>query len=84
MSDPEETQALIRDTVRQTLLELGLNIERPADIIELQKDFQHLRSWRRSVETLGMKGVMVALGVFISGALAAFLLGVKNMVGPHS
>lgn len=84
MSDPEETQTLIRDTVRQTLLELGLNIERPGDIIELQKDFQHLRNWRKSVETLGLRGVLFALGVFISGALGAFLLGIKNILGSHS
>lgn len=70
-------EELIRKTVLQTLLELGLNVADPKDVIELQKDFQHVRRERVAFETLGLKGVAFILTTAIGGAFAAFIVGVQ-------
>lgn len=70
-----ELQELIALSVRQTLVQLGIDGDNP---IEMQRDFQHLREWRKAGEDLRSKGLMTLWGLFIAGAVALLLVGVKN------
>ena len=45
----DELRALVAGTVRETLVQLGVD---PSDPLEMQRDFQHLRQWRESGEEL--------------------------------
>jgi len=73
----EEARTVIRETVRETFLMLGVKIDDP---IEVQRDFQHLREWRQATESIKSKGALAATGVIVSGLLAAAWLGIKEFV----
>lgn len=75
---PEEARALIREAVRETFLMLGIKVDDP---IEVQKDFQHLREWRSTTESVKAKGTLAIVTVLVSGAAAALWLGVKELLG---
>lgn len=74
---PEEARLLIREAVRETFLMLGVTVDDP---IEVQKDFNHLREWRNTTESIKSKGLLTMIGVMASGALAAIWLGLKEML----
>jgi hypothetical protein len=75
---PEEARALIREAVRETFLMLGVKVDDP---IEVQKDFQHLREWRNTTESIKSKGLLTVMGILVSGMLAALWVGIKEFVG---
>lgn len=75
---PEEARALIREAVRETFLMLGVKVDDP---IEVQKDFQHLREWRNTTESIKSKGLLTVMGILVSGMLAAIWVGIKEFVG---
>lgn len=66
-----------RETVRETLTSLGADVEKP---LEMQRDFQHLREWRTTTESVKSKTVLALLTLLVSGTVAAFWVGFKEMV----
>jgi len=75
---PEEARALIREAVRETFLMLGVKVDDP---IEVQKDFQHLREWRTTTDSIKSKGLLTLVGIAVSGIAAAAWLGFKALLG---
>jgi hypothetical protein len=75
--DKEELRDLIRETVSETFTQLGVQYSSP---LEMQKDFQHLREWRLSVESVKSKTMLAIVGVFVSGTLGALWLGLKEVL----
>lgn len=73
---PEEARALIREAVRETFLMLGVKVDDPT---EVQKDFQHLREWRSTTESIKSKGMLTLVGIAVSGLAAAVWLGLKEL-----
>lgn len=73
---PDEARALIREAVRETFLMLGVKVDDP---IEVQKDFQHLREWRQTTDSIKSKTITTALGLVVAGALGAFWVGFKDL-----
>lgn len=71
----DELRELIAETVRETLTQMGAD---PAHPLEMQRDFQHLRQWRRAGEDLHHKGMLALLGIFLSGVVALVLVGVRD------
>ena len=74
----EELQKLIAEAVRQTLVQMGAD---PSNPIEMQRDFQHLRQWRRAGEDLRSKGMLTLLSIFVTGSVALFLVGLRDYFG---
>lgn len=72
-----EIERIVSESVRQTLIQLGIAA---ADPIEMQKDMQHLREWRKSMESIKSKTMITLLTVFLSGVLAALWLGFKSII----
>jgi len=68
---PEEIAAV----VRQTLLQMGVDSDNP---LESQKDFQHLRQWRRAGEDLRSKGMLALMSIFITGLVSLVIVGLKE------
>ncbi len=68
------------EAVKETLIRMGLQADDP---IEAQKDFQHLRQWRKSTQSLGMKVTALVLLTMVSGALAALWVGLKAAAVSH-
>jgi hypothetical protein len=75
---PEELRQMIRETVQETFTTLGVAVDDP---IEVQKDFQHLREWRQTSESIKSKGILAMAGILVSGLAAAAWLGVKQILG---
>lgn len=78
--DPEtrlELERIVAESVRQTLIQLGIST---LDPLEMQKDMQHLREWRKSMENVKSKAVITTLTVLLSGLLAAIWLGFKAVI----
>lgn len=75
---PDEARALIREAVRETFLMLGVKVDDP---IEVQKDFQYLREWRTTTDSIKSKGLMTLMGILVSGLVAAAWVGFKDFVG---
>lgn len=79
--------------VSSMLLSLGIDIKDPlkaqrdfaalsevrhlVDDDEFQKDLAHLRSWRKATEDVRAKTLMAVVGLLITGAAAAFWIGLK-------
>lgn len=68
---PEEIIAV----VRQTLLQMGVDSDNP---LESQKDFQHLRNWRRAGEDLRSKGMLALVSIFVTGLVGLLIVGLKE------
>jgi hypothetical protein len=73
-----ESKALIRAVVKETFLMLGLEVDDP---IEMQRDFQHLRDWRTTSDSIKAKSITAVVGILASGLLAAAWLGLKESLG---
>ncbi len=73
-----ETQMLIAESVRQTLIQLGVESENP---LEMQRDFQHLRAWRKSGEEIKSKSILVITGTFVTGLISIIWLSIKGHGG---
>jgi hypothetical protein len=75
----DELRELIRETVKEsveeTFLRLGVATNDP---IEVQKDFQHLRDWRLTSQSIKMKVLASAFGLLVTGGLAALWVGLKD------
>ncbi|MCX5581502.1 hypothetical protein [Kaistia terrae] len=71
----DEIRAIVKASVEETLLALGIDTDEP---LEAQKDFQHLRAWRTSSETVKRQGLMTAVGILITGLLGLIYLAVRG------
>lgn len=68
---PEE----IAEVVHQTLLRMGVDSNNP---LESQKDFQHLRQWRKAGEDLRNKGMLALMTIFVTGLVSLVIVGLKD------
>ena len=73
----DQIKELIKDTVLDTMTKLGIEQEKP---LEMQKDFQMLREFRTSAETIKRKGMMIAFSCVVSGIIAACWMSFKAVI----
>lgn len=70
-----EIKKIVAETVVETLIRLGVDASNP---IEVQKDFQHLRAWRNSSDTVKRQGILTAVGVLTVGILGLIWLAITQ------
>lgn len=70
-----EVRRIVRETVMETLLSLGVDHENP---LEMQQDFQHLRDWRVATQSVKRKGVGVMVTVLVTGMIGALIVGLHE------
>lgn len=73
-----DVDEVVLRTISTILTSFGIDEE---DRVELRRDFQHLRRWRKSYEQVERVGWTAAIGVVVTGLLAALWAGVKVMLG---
>lgn len=71
----DELEDLIEKTVNQTLVKLGVD---PEDPLEVQRDFKFVRDWRKSSEAVKRKALLAAVGIVVTGAIGAILVGIRH------
>lgn len=71
----EDLKKLISSTVEETLLKMGVDSSNP---LEMQKDLQHLRSWRASTEAVKRQSMIAAIGIVTAGTLALIWQTIRN------
>lgn len=69
----------VQQTVSETLVRLGVEVTDP---IEMQKDFQHLRDWRETTNTVKSKALLAMVGLLVSGLAASVWMGLKETILP--
>jgi hypothetical protein len=73
----EELHDLVRLVVKETLVGLGADVENP---MEMQQDFQSLREWRITADTIKKKTLVVCIGTIVAGIIAAIWIGIKSIL----
>jgi hypothetical protein len=63
-----------KEAVRQTLLTLGVNIEKPDSILKMQQDFAYLRDWREASGTIKARTITTLVGIVVTGLAGAVWL----------
>jgi hypothetical protein len=77
--DDQQLRKIIRETVQETFVAMGL----PNDPIEAQRDFQHLRDWRKAVDAAKQRTFLATLALLGAGLIAAVTTGLKSFLsGP--
>lgn len=74
-----ELEAVVKHAIEDTLTRLGFDVNDPQ---ELQRDLQHVRTWRRASEEVQRKGVLTILGILLTGGCAILWLGIKHAISP--
>jgi hypothetical protein len=70
----------IQKALRQIGLVLGVDVSSPDGVLEAQRDWMHLRGWRRSTETIKSKGLGAVVMFLTASALGAFLYAVRGFM----
>lgn len=70
----DDAEYLIESTVHKTLTSMGVDTSKP---MEMQRDFQALREWRVTLATMRSRGIMVVVGLIVTGVVTAVGLGFK-------
>lgn len=73
----DQVEKIVQETISEIFIRLGIP---SGDPIEVQKDMQHLRQWRKGMESVQSKGILTMVGIAISGTIAAIWLGFKEMI----
>lgn len=73
----EEIRGIVADGVQDAFVKLGIQADDP---IEMQRDFQHLREWRQSMEQVKHKGILAAIGMVVTGLVTVAWIGVKALL----
>ncbi len=71
----EQVRKIIRETVRNTLTQLGIDYTKP---IEMQKDFQYMRELRETSDFVKKKGILILVAIFVTAITSAIALGLKE------
>ena len=77
-------KSLIKETIRETFLSMGVDITDHEEIVRYQQDRHFLRAARLRAEGTGNKAWDYGIGVILSGFGAALLLGIAHMLGLRS
>lgn len=73
----EDAEDLIKRTVKVTLTSMGVDTSDP---MEMQRDFQALREWRTTWNTIRSRGVLTIVGLLATGLVAVIVLGIKYAI----
>lgn len=67
-----------RKAVRETFLALGVNATDSESIVEVQKDFAHVRESRLAFAAIKTRAYVVATGTVVTGIIAAIWMALRS------
>lgn len=68
-----------REAIREWLLLIGVDASKPGDLIELQKDFAHIRKQRQASEQVGTAAKGAGITTVVMGVLTALWIGIREV-----
>lgn len=68
-----------REAIREWLLLIGVDASDPSDLIELQKDFAHIRKQRLAAEQVSAAVKGAGITSVVMGGLTALWIGVREV-----
>lgn len=71
----DQIRELVKETVAETLTTLGVDVKDP---LAMQRDLKAVRDWRLTTEGIKRKGMLTAVGIVVTGAIAVFVLGIRS------
>ena len=74
----EVAKAAAEATVNEVFLRLGVDVNQAGALADMRKDFNHLRSWRESTDTIKKHGLIAAIGLVTIGVLALLWTAIKG------
>jgi hypothetical protein len=77
MTSEGDIRRIVRETVRETLTMLGLDVSSPRGVIETQADHAYLRKSRKGAELVGQWSKRALVGAGIGAALYLLWEGFK-------
>jgi hypothetical protein len=88
---PVEIERIARtaasQAVRETFLTIGIDVSGPDGVLEAQRDWAHLRKWKKTVEKTEVITIRAILTTLIGGGLALLWIGfgeaIKKLFGVH-
>ena len=57
-----------KTAIRDLLVAMGVDVQNPHSLIEMQKDFAHVRTWRESTEAIKSRSLAAAVTFIVTGA----------------
>ena len=73
--DREELKEVVKEAMIETLVGLGIQASDP---MEMQRDHQFLREIRLTAEKVKTKGILVSVGVLVTGLLGLLGIWIKS------
>lgn len=70
----DDAKDLIKRTVKETLTTMGVDTSDP---LEMQRDFQALRDWRRATCSIRKWTMMTIITTFVGGLITIIVIGIK-------
>jgi len=70
--------AAVEDGVKRAMLTIGIDISEPNAVLESQKDFQHLRSFRQSTDAVKRHSILAMITIMVSGIAGAIWLAIRS------
>lgn len=67
-----------KKAVRELLVTMGVNANDPDALLEMQRDFAHIRAWRLSVAAVRGTAIKTGVTVLVTGFLGALWLMIKQ------
>lgn len=64
--------------LRDMLVVMGVDANDPKAMIEMQKDFAHVRAWRTSVDKMRTQGLLTAIGIFVTFVSGGIWLALRG------
>lgn len=74
----EDISAIVTEGVKNAFTQMGIQADSP---IEMQRDFQHLREWRTTMESVRKKSILTLFGALMMGIITLLAIGVKTYTG---
>lgn len=79
-TDSDAIEEIVEKTVRRVLLDLNIDVSTPEKVLQFRRSMTELGEWQTSMRHIKQAGLLAAVGVIVSGVLAALWLGFQNLM----
>ena len=74
----DDVTDVVREAVHETLLTLGVDAAQP---LAVQQDMHFVRELRAASEKIQSRGLLVLVGILVTGLAGAVWIGIKSSLG---